>query len=279
MQSKERSRSVAIRVGRWKRCSILALVLGATSAASFAQSQDFANRVANVEDGSSAGSVSPVGLSTDEIIARMLERNRLRSEALRQYSAVRTYEIKSAEGKLAAKAVVRVNYEAPDKKTFDKTSEQGSVIVRHLVFDRLMQSESETSSGREHHDSAITTANYSFAPAGEEYVGQYHCLVFEATPKRKDKYLFEGKIWVDSQDFAIVKIAGHPAKRLSFWVNRADFVREYQKIDGFWMPYRDEISVDVKIYGRKIFTVNHEQYAINSQAPVQAGSLGPGAPE
>jgi hypothetical protein len=34
------------------------------------------------------------------------------------------------------------------------------------VFDRLIQSESDTSSGREHRDSAITTMNYTFTLAG-----------------------------------------------------------------------------------------------------------------
>src|SRR5439155_5885031 len=111
----------------------------------------------------------------------------------------------------------------------------------------------ETSSGREHHDSAITTANYEFKLAGEQEIGPYHCLVLEATPKRKDKYLFEGTIWVDAEDFAVVKIAGHPAKKPSFWINRADFVRQYQKVDGFWVPYRDETSVEVKMYGRRVF--------------------------
>jgi hypothetical protein len=107
---------------------------------------------------------------------------------------VRTYEIRNREGKLAAQAVVEVDYEAPDKKTFHKTSEKGSGIVRRLVFDRLLQSEGETSSGREHHDSAITNANYAFKFVAEEDLGSYHCFVLEATPKRKDKYLFEGKI-------------------------------------------------------------------------------------
>ena len=170
---------------------------------------------------------------------------------------------------MAAQTVVRIDYEAPDKKTFNKTSEKGSVIVRHLVFDRLIQSESETSSGRERHDSAITTANYTFTLAGEEEVGQYHCFVLEATPKRKDKYLFEGKIWIDAEDFAIVKIAGHPAKKPSVWVNRGDFVRQYQRIDGFWLPCRDETSVEVKIYGRRVFTIDHEQYIINRTNPLQ----------
>jgi hypothetical protein len=246
----------------------IALVLGATQGSLFAQSQDFASRAA--EEAAPAGYIAPMRLTGDDIIAKMLERNRLRNEQLQRYSAVRTYVIRNLEGKLAAQAVVRVDYEAPDKKTFNKTSEKGSAIVRHLVFDRLLQSEGETSAGREHHNSAITRANYTFALAGEEEVGPYHCFVLEATPKRKDKYLFEGKIWVEAQDFAVVKIVGRPAKKPSFWINRADFLRQYQRIDGFWLPYRDETSVEVKIYGRRIFTVDHQQYVINPATPLQA---------
>src|SRR6267143_419898 len=259
---------MAIQVGRFGKLVAIAFVLGSTSAMSIAQGQSLGSQ-ATPEDARLTYS-APAGPTGDEIVARMLERNRLRSEQLRRYSAVRTYEIRNSEGKLAAQAVVRVDYQAPDKKTFNKTSEKGSGIVRHLVFDRLIQSEGETSAGREHHNSAITAANYTFLLEGEEEVGPYHCFVLEATPKRKDKYLFEGKIWIDAGDFAVVKIAGHPAKKPSFWINRADFVRQYQRIDGFWLPYRDETSVDVKMYGRRIFTVDHQQYVIDPANRLQA---------
>jgi hypothetical protein len=261
---------VATYVGRVRRLVTIAFVLTWSSIPSMAQGQSFAGQPPT-EDTRSTYS-APVGVTGDEIVAKMLERNRWRNEQLRRYSAVRTYEIRNSEGKLAAQAVVRVDYVAPGKKTFNKTSERGSGIVRHLVFDRLMQSESETSSGREHRNSAITTANYTFTLSGEDDIGPYHCFVLEAAPKSKEKYLFEGKIWIDAQDFAIVKIAGHPAKKPSFWINRADFVRRYQRIGGFWLPWRDETSVEVKIYGRRVFTVDHQQYVINPANPLQAGA-------
>jgi len=259
---------------RFEGVVTIALILGAGPVASVAVSQAFAGQTA--QEMALSNYSAPARLTGDDVIARMLERNRLRNEQLQQYSAVRTYEIRNPEGKLAAQAVVRVEYQAPDKKTFSKTSEKGSSIVRHLVFDRLIQSESETSSGREHHDSAITTTNYAFALAGEEEVGPYHCFVLEATPKRKDKYLFEGKMWIDAQDFAVVKIAGHPAKKPSFWLNRVDFVRQYQRIDGFWFPHRDETFVDVKMYGRKVFTIDHQQYVVDPANHLQAvkGDMG-----
>jgi outer membrane lipoprotein-sorting protein len=259
---------------RIEKSVLVAFILAVLSAAPPAKSQDAAGQIAPPTPLSSYR--DPVSLTGDEIIAQMIQRNLARNQQLQQYSAVRTYEIRNLEGKLAAQAVVRVEYLAPDKKTFSKTSEKGSSIVRHLVFDRLIQSESETSSGREHHNSAITTANYRFTLAGEEEVGPYRCFVLEAIPKRKEKYLFEGKVWIDAEDFAVVKIEGHPARKPSFWINRADFVRQYQRIDGFWLPCRDETSVDVKIYGRRVFTVDHQQYVIEAANHLQAkkGDMG-----
>jgi hypothetical protein len=265
---------MAGQIGRIEGVVAIALILGAASAAPVTKAQSFAG--ATTRELGLSNYNAPSDLTGDDIIARMLERNRLRSEQLQRYSAVRTYEIRNPEGKLAAQAVVRVEYQAPGKKTFNKTSEKGSGIVRHLMFDRLIQSESETSSGREHHDSAITTTNYTFKLVGEEEVGLYHCLVLEATPKRKDKYLFVGKIWIDADDFAVVKIAGHPAKKPSFWINRAEFVRQYQRIAGFWMPFRDETSVEVKMYGKKVFTIDHQQYVINAGSPLQGSDGGTG---
>ena len=211
-------------------------------------------------------------MTGDELFAKVLESNRVRDARLRQYSAVRTYSVTSDRGKLYAQEVVRVDYQAPDHKSFRTLSEEGSGLVRDMVLKRLMESESETSSGRAHHDSAIKPANYEFNLLGEQDVGSHHCLVAEATPKRKDKYLFEGKVWIDAQDYAIVRIAGQPAKSLSFWITGADFVREYEKIGDFWLPAQDETWVHVRLYGKKILTIHHGEYVVNEDR----GGTGPG---
>ena len=64
-------------------------------------------------------------------------------------------------------------------------------------------------------------------------------------------------------DYAVVRIEGHPAKKLSFWIQRADFVRQYQKIDGFWLPQKDETFVQVRLYGTKVLTIEHQNYVVN----------------
>jgi hypothetical protein len=237
---------------------IVALVMAASTEVRAASQEDVKTRTEAV------GSLRPAppGLTADNVIAKLLDHNRLQTARLRQYSAVRKYEVRNAKGELTAEAIVRVEFRAPSTKTFQKISEKGPWVVRHLVFDRLISAETETASGREHHDSAIAPANYRFTLLGSEDLGPYHCFVVEAAPKRRDKYLFDGKIWIDAQDSAVVRIEGHPAKSLSFWIRRVDFVRQYQKIDGFWLPRRDETFVDVRIYGKRIFTVDHQGYSI-----------------
>jgi hypothetical protein len=239
------------------------LVLSAHAASLPAKAQQ--SSFAGVSDAPVSANSTLVGdPSANEIVSKVLLENKRRNELLQSYAVTRTYEIRTHEGKLAAKTVVRMEYRAPDIKTFEKTSEKGSGIVRHMVFDRLMDSEGETASGKQHQDSALTPANYEFRFVGEDQVGSYHCLVLDVAPRRKDRYLFEGRVWIESHDFAVVRIAGHPAKKPSFWINRADFVREYQKVDEFWLPLRDETQVEVKIYGKRVLTIDHGPYVLPS---------------
>jgi hypothetical protein len=139
----------------------------------------------------------------------------------------------------------------------------GSALVRRLALNPLIASEIETTAGKQHHDSAISPSNYILEPLGEQQVGPYNCFLVRAIPRRKDKYLFEGKIWIDVEDYAVVRIEGHPAKKLSFWIDRADFVRQYQKIDSFWLPQRDVTFVQVRLYGKKALTIDHQDYSVN----------------
>ena len=217
------------------------------------------------------------GITESQVFSELLTRNEGRSAALLGYTSLRTYQVVDMKGKVHAEEVGRMEYRAPDKKTFVVTSENGSGLIRRLALNRLIASEIEAASGKQRHDSSITPANYTLRLLGEQQVGPYHCFVAQVTPKRKDKYLFEGKMWVDAQDYAVVRIEGHPAQKLSFWIERTDFVRQYQRIDGFWLPQRDETLVVVRLYGKKALTVTHQDYRfsrkIDNSASVQSAWL------
>lgn len=204
------------------------------------------------------------GVTESRVLAELAAHNAQRRSALHDYSVLRTYEVIDHKGKVHAEEVGRMEFLAPDKKTFTVNSEAGSALVRHMALNPLIKSEIDTAAGKEHHDSAISADNYSLNLLGEQRVGAYRCFVANAVPKRKDKYLFEGKLWIDVDDYSVVRIEGHPAKQLSFWIQRADFVRQYQKIDGFWLPQTDQTLVQVRLYGKKVLTIDHRDYVVNA---------------
>jgi hypothetical protein len=203
------------------------------------------------------------GMTGDQILVGLVSHNEIRKDALVDYTALRTYQVRDLKGKVHAEEVGHMEFRAPDRKTFVVTSESGSALVRRMAQNALIESEIEAAAGKQRRDSSIIPANYSFEPLGEQQVGAHRCFVVRADPKRKDKYLFEGKVWIDVEDYAVVRIEGHPAKKLSFWVDRADFIRQYQKIGAFWLPQRDETVAHIRLYGTKALTIDHQEYVVH----------------
>ena len=212
------------------------------------------------------------GVTASQVLAELAAHNEGRKVALHDYTVLRTYQVVDVKGKVHAEEIGRMDFVSPEKKSFTVTSESGSGLVRHMALNPLINSEIEAAAGKEHHDSAISTDNYFLNLLGEQQVGPYRCFVAEAVPKRKDKYLFEGKVWIDVNDYSVVRIEGHPAKKLSFWIQRADFVRQYQKIDAFWLPEKDQTLVQVRLYGKKILKIEHQNYVVNAGQSTNARS-------
>jgi hypothetical protein len=205
------------------------------------------------------------GIREEQLFSELEAHNDRRKAALLDYTASRTYQVVDLKGKVHAEESGRMEFRAPDQKKFVVTTEGGSGIIRRMALNPLISSEIEAASGKQHHDSAISPANYSLQILGEQQVGPHNCFVAQAIPKRKDKYLFEGKVWIDADDYAVVRIEGHPAKKLSFWIEQADFVRQYQKIGGFWLPEKDQTLVQVRLYGKKMLTIDHRDYVVNAE--------------
>jgi hypothetical protein len=255
----------------------LALSLGATTmvavaVAAFAveaKAQTGGEGLTNLE-----ARVEPLrpGVTERQVLAELAAHSERRRDALHDYTVLRTYQVVDIRGKVHAEEIGRMEFLSPDKKAFTITSESGSGLVRQMALNPLINSEIEAAAGKEHHDSAISTDNYSLNLLGEQQLGLYRCFVAEAVPKRKDKYLFEGRVWIDANDYSVVRIEGHPAKKLSFWIQHAEFIRQYQNIEGFWLPEKDETLVQVRLYGKKILKIEHRNYVVNAGHSTNARS-------
>jgi hypothetical protein len=196
------------------------------------------------------------------LISQLVQHDHMRAVSLLEYSANRRYQVTNDKGKLRSETQVSLQYQSPDSKEFKIVSESGPAMLRSIVKS-LLTFETEEALGTAGYDSSITPANYTFQLAGNDHVDGYKCFVVQASPKRRDKYLFEGRIWIEEKEFAVVKIVGRPAKRPSFWIKSADFTRHYQKIGGTWLPLRDQTVSQVRLFGENVLTVDHADYKVS----------------
>src|SRR5271166_4611109 len=136
-------------------------------------------------------------LKADEVMERVEVMNELRAKALENYSSTRSYHLEChCLSHKVADMVVRVDYQAPNKKEFTIVSESGSGTVRDRVFKKLLEAEQESMRDENQQRSAIAPENYTFQLAEYEKSATDEFYVIDAQPRSKNKFLFRGRIWV-----------------------------------------------------------------------------------
>lgn len=198
--------------------------------------------------------------SADQVVARMLERDREVKSSWDGYTARRRYVLENMRHHKRAEMLVRVKCIKDGSKEFEIISSDGWGIARKHVFPRLLEAETDASQPDLRERSRIIPENYSFQMAGTGIVNDRPAYVITVTPKTSNKYLMKGRIWVDAQEYAIVRIEGQPAKKLSFWTKSVHFVHTYAKQGPFWLPLSDESVTDVRFLGATDLKIDYFGY-------------------
>jgi hypothetical protein len=198
--------------------------------------------------------------SADEVVARMMERDNQRQTALHGYTASRRYVLENSRHHKRAEMLVAVKCLDDGSKQFETVSATGWGAARSHVFPKLLESESEASLPGVRERSRITPQNYSFEMVGTDYIDQRAAYVIAIAPRTQNKYLVQGRIWVDVEDYAIVRIEGKPARNPSFWTRSVHFVHTYQKSGVLWLPASDLSVTDVRILGATELTIEYFGY-------------------
>jgi len=201
--------------------------------------------------------------STDEIVAKMLARDDERQATLHGYTGIRRYVLENERHHKRAEMLVRMICRQDGSKTFEVLSEDGWGGARKHVFPRLLEGEIEAARPGVRAQSQITPDNYAFEMIGTEWLRGRRAYVLAIEPKTSNKYLSRGRIWVDAEDYAIVRIEGMPAKSPSFWIKSVHFVHEYGKTGFFWFPVLDRSVTDVRIFGSTEMTIEYFDYLPN----------------
>jgi len=68
-------------------------------------------------------------------------------------------------------------------------------------------------------------------------------------PRRKDKNLLRGNIWVDANTYLLRRTEGQPAKAPSWWVRDVRIALRYGDVGGMWLQTASEATAHVRILG------------------------------
>jgi hypothetical protein len=162
-------------------------------------------------------------------------------EVRREYKVFRGYDKRPT-----SEVMAQINFVPPDMKTYKIIkalgNSQGERIVRELL-DR------ETESAKEGFGSEIAQANYDFVFLRQEHFGVVPEYVLRIVPKRRDKYLLRGQIWVDASTFRIRRIEGVPAKSPSIWIKGVHITLQYAELGGMWVPISFDAIATVRFLG------------------------------
>jgi hypothetical protein len=202
-------------------------------------------------------------LTAVEVIQRMLEQDKARRSALQQYTSNRKYVADNKKFGKHAEVAVREKYVYPGQKQFERLSESGSDYIRRKVISKLIEAEQDAAQNENRDQTRITPENYKFELLGNEEQEGHSCFLIALIPTHSKKYLIKGRIWVDQEDFAIVRMEGSPAKNPSFWTRKVEFTRRYQKHGPFWLAASIESESEVLIAGKSSLKIEYSDYVIN----------------
>lgn len=214
---------------------------------------------------SAAGDPNPASaadLSAATIIERLIEHNQHRNQRLAGYDVGRRYHLKNELYEKEALMDVEVRFRAPSELRFDTRRQEGSGFLARRVFGRIMKGEQESLQADNKRRSAMTPQNYEFCLTGKELLQGRPAYRLKVTPRREDTFLFDGNIWVDAEDFAVVRAEGQPVKRPSFWIRKLQFVRTFKKVGPFWLPERSQGVTEVLLFGTSWATIENGDYRV-----------------
>lgn len=213
-----------------------------------------------------------LALTAEQVSQRLAASNSERTQHLRSFESQRQYTLAYTgfPGARSAQMNVSASYRAPGIKQFTVISESGSKLILSRVLHRLLESEQESASDEKNRDAvALTPDNYRFSMRGCSADDGRDLYVLDVEPLREDKYLYRGTIWIDAQDFAVVRIEAEPAKNPSFWTTRSRIVHRYRKVGEFYLPSLNQTVTDIRLGGRAVLTIRYENYKLATYGEVE----------
>jgi hypothetical protein len=197
------------------------------------------------------------------ICRRIAAADQWRTENLTGYSVKRRYTFSHGESANSAEMLVKLDYTYPGHKNFEVISVKNPGFLEDRVFHRAMNAEIEAARDGTRDSTRILPRNYFFETMGSEAVNGRPAYVMRVRPRGRHSFRVDGKIWVDRDDAAVVRIEGDVDAN-SFWVRSFHMVQDYRRVGPYWLVACNKNDATVRILGEARLTIESFDYQLRS---------------
>ena len=189
----------------------------------------------------------------------------MQDRTLLEFRALRKFYAANFRFKTDSTMYVQTVFRRPDQLQSTVTSHEGSNLIRSRVFDKILEAENETHARKDKQQVDVIPANYNFELVGTDGCNGRSCYHMLISPRRRDKYSLDGEVWIDAEDYSIVRIHGAPARRPSIWTLKTEIDRRYKKVDGVWLPERMDSSSNIMIAGHSVLSIEYTYNSVKTE--------------
>jgi hypothetical protein len=186
----------------------------------------------------------PTGVTPQQIIDKFAARETVFKEARENYTFRQTVKVDTLEEDTNR---VDGEYQQVTDITFDRNGKRDEHVVfaPQNTLQRVLMTPADFDEIEHRLPFILTTEDlphYDVTYLGRQHIDELDTYVFSAGPKvlEKGKRYFQGKVWVDQQDFQIVLVNGITVpqdKRKGHEDLSPPFTTYYEQVDGkFWFP-------------------------------------------
>jgi hypothetical protein len=207
----------------------------------------------------------------ETIVARMAQARAENRARFRPYIVTRNYRLFGKdESKAKSEVIADVAFVPPDFKKYTIEETSGSGLGQILVR-RMLASEVEVT--KDYVSTDLSADNYGFRYLRAADLSGQRCYVLELLPRRIEKHLLHGNIWVDANTYLLRRFEGELARTPSWWVRDVNVTFLYGDVGGMWLQTSAEAAADVRILGRATIVSRDVSYKITEL--VATASSGP----
>jgi hypothetical protein len=195
--------------------------------------------------------------SGDEVLQQFLKSD---EPHLTRYLAARRLEARNERFKVTGWLDACTELSPERGFEYRVIAEGGSGLIRGRVLKKALDAERQAWADGEVARSRIDLQNYDFV-ATDQADGELIKLLLK--PRRQSRMLVDGAIFLAPIDRDLVRVEGTLAKNPSFWTQRVDVVRRYERVAGVRVPIALESVARIRIAGRSVFQMTYRYSSVN----------------